>query len=163
MSLLGRLTLLFVVVPILELVLLIQLGGLVGLWPTLALVLLTGVAGATLARAEGLRVLWAFQQEVAEGRLPGQALQDGIAVLIGGAFLLTPGILTDVVGFSLLLPPSRRWIQARFRRSLKERVADGSVQFVFTGPTVWGQTTPESPRAEDLDPAHEIRVDDTRD
>jgi UPF0716 protein FxsA len=159
MSLLGRLALLFVLVPVLELMVLIELGQVVGLLPTLALVVLTGVAGAMLARAEGLRVLWAFQQEVAAGRLPGQALQDGIAVLVGGAFLLTPGVLTDVVGFSLLLPPSRRWIQARFHRSLEGRIQEGSVRFAFTGPGLWAQPPGSSAGPDDLDPDKEIRIE----
>jgi UPF0716 protein FxsA len=159
MSLLGRLALLFVLVPVLELVVLIELGQVVGLWPTLALVVLTGVAGATLARAEGLRVLWSFQQEMAAGRLPGQALQDGISVLVGGAFLLTPGVLTDVVGFSLLLPPSRRWIQARFRRSLEGRIQEGSVRFAFMGPGLWAQPSDSSAAPDALDPDKEIRIE----
>ena len=133
MNLLGRLALLFVVVPILELVLLIQIGQVVGLLPTLTLVLLTGFAGAWLARAEGLRVFFQFQRELASGRLPGQALLDGISVLVGGAFLLTPGVLTDFVGFSLLLPLSRRWIQGRVRALLERRIEDGTVRVVTMG------------------------------
>ncbi len=133
MNLLGRLALLFVVVPILELVLLIQLGQVVGLLPTLALVLFTGVTGAWLARAEGLRVLLQFQREVASGKLPGQALMDGISVLVGGAFLLTPGVLTDLAGFSLLLPPTRRWLQRRLRKRLERGIADGTVRVVTMG------------------------------
>ncbi|HSH76792.1 MAG TPA: FxsA family protein, partial [Longimicrobiales bacterium] len=96
MTMAGRLALLFVIVPILELVLLIQLGRVVGLWPTLALVLVTGVTGAALARLEGMRVLFQFRRELAAGRIPGQAVLDGISVLVGGAFLLTPGLLTDI-------------------------------------------------------------------
>lgn len=133
MNVLGRLALLFVVVPILELMLLIELGQVVGLLPTLALVLLTGVTGAWLARAEGLRVFLQFQRELASGKLPGQALMDGISVLVGGAFLLTPGVLTDFVGFSLLLPPSRRWIQRRIRARLERQIADGTIRVVTTG------------------------------
>jgi UPF0716 protein FxsA len=90
MTVLGRLALFFVVVPVIELVLLIQLGQVVGLWPTLALVVFTGVTGAALARLEGLRVLFQFRSELASGKLPGQAILDGISVLVGGAFLLTP-------------------------------------------------------------------------
>ena len=71
MNTLGRLALLFVVVPIVELMLLIELGQLVGIVPTLALVVATGIGGAAMARAEGLRVLFQFQQELAQGRLPG--------------------------------------------------------------------------------------------
>lgn len=134
MNLMARLALLFVVVPILELMLLIQLGQVVGLMPTLMLVVFTGVSGAWLARAEGLRVFFQFQKELASGRLPGQALLDGISVLIGGAFLLTPGVLTDVVGFSLLFPPSRRWIQRRVRARLERQIADGTIRVVTMGP-----------------------------
>lgn len=136
MLILGRLALLFVIVPIVELVLLIQLGQVVGLLPTLALVMFTGLTGAWLARAEGMRVFFQFQRELATGRLPGQAMLDGISVLVGGAFLLTPGVLTDVVGFSLLFPPSRRWIQRRVRARLERRLVDGSIQVVTTG--AWG-------------------------
>jgi UPF0716 protein FxsA len=82
---------------------------------------------------EGLRVLYQFQSEMASGRLPGQALLDGISVLIGGAFLLTPGILTDLTGFALLLPLSRRWIQRRVRRSLERGMKDGSIRVVTMG------------------------------
>ena len=140
MNLLGRLALLFVIVPIIELVLLIQIGQVVGLVPTLALVVATGIGGAALARLEGLRVLFQFQKELAEGRIPGQAMLDGISVLIGGAFLLTPGVLTDFVGFSLLFPLSRRWIQRRVRARLERQIRDGSIRVATMGPGVrfWG-------------------------
>jgi UPF0716 protein FxsA len=134
MTVLGRLALLFVVVPLVELVLLVQLGQVVGLWPTLALVIFTGVTGAALARLEGLRVLYRFQAELASGRLPGQALLDGISVLVGGAFLLTPGILTDLAGFALLLPTTRRWIQRRVRRRLERGLKQGTIRVVKMGP-----------------------------
>ena len=133
MGILGRLALLFVLVPIVELVLLIELGQMVGLLPTLALVIFTGVTGAWLARAEGLRVFFRFQRELAAGRIPGQALLDGISVLVGGAFLLTPGILTDLAGFSLLLPLTRRWLQRRVRKTLEGRIADGTIRVVTMG------------------------------
>jgi UPF0716 protein FxsA len=134
MTVLGRLALLFVIVPVLELFLLIRLGQVVGLWPTLALVLGTGLLGAAMARAEGLRVLYRFQTELASGRLPGQALLDGIAVLIGGAFLLTPGILTDLTGFALLFPPTRHWIQDRVRGRLERGLAEGTIRVATMGP-----------------------------
>jgi len=133
MNLLGRLALLFVVVPILELMLLIELGQVVGLLPTLLLVMFTGLTGAWLARAEGLRVFFQFQKELASGRLPGQAMLDGISVLVGGAFLLTPGVLTDFVGFSLLFPPTRRWLQRRVQARMEQQVKDGTIQVVTMG------------------------------
>ena len=133
MNVLGRMALFFVIVPIVELMLLIELGQRVGLLPTLALVVATGVGGAALARAEGLRVFFQFQKELAQGRLPGQAMLDGAAVLIGGAFLLTPGVLTDLLGFSLLFPPTRRWIQRRVKRVLEQQVKEGTVRVVSMG------------------------------
>jgi UPF0716 protein FxsA len=134
MNLFGRLFVLFVLVPVIELALLIQIGRAVGLLPTVGLVLLTGAAGAWLARAEGMRVFFSFQNELQTGRLPGQAVFDGLCVLVGGALLLTPGVLTDLVGFALLLPPTRRWIQRRMRRSLERRIQEGSVRVVTFGP-----------------------------
>jgi len=134
MSFLGRLALFFIVVPVLELFLLIRLGQVVGLWPTLGLVIGTGLLGAHMARTEGLRILYRFQTELASGRLPGQALLDGIAVLIGGAFLLTPGILTDLTGFALLFPPTRHWIQRWARRRLERGLTDGTIHMTTMGP-----------------------------
>jgi UPF0716 protein FxsA len=131
---LARLAFLFVVVPLLELVLLVQLGRWVGLWPTLALVLTTGIAGASLARAQGLRTLAAFQGELTAGRLPSGPLLDGLAVLVGGAFLLTPGLLTDVVGFSLLIPASRGWIRRRVVESLRRMQSEGTIQVGVMSP-----------------------------
>lgn len=129
MGILARLALLFVIVPLLELVLLIQVGQWVGLWPTLALVAATGIAGASLARHEGLKALWRFQGELARGDLPGQAVLDGVCILLGGALLLTPGLITDAVGFSLLLPLTRRAVQRRIRRRLERQLAvDGTVR-----------------------------------
>lgn len=167
MNLLGRLALLFVVVPLVELYILIQIGQVVGLLPTLALVFLTGAMGAALARAEGLRVLWAFQSELAQGRIPQQALQDGIAVLVGGAFLVTPGILTDLAGLALLFPPTRHFVQRKVRKALERRIRDGAVDFVVMGPGMqqggfWSRG--EQPRrSDDLDPSKEVPVDDARD
>lgn len=167
MTVLGRLALLFVVVPILELVLLIQIGQVVGLMPTLALVVLTGLGGAALARAEGLRVLFQFRRELASGRLPGQALLDGISVLIGGAFLLTPGVLTDVAGLSLLFPVTRRWIQRRVRARLQRALTDGTIRVVTMGPGGIRASGPfpgggpggTSEGQSDLDPSKGIEVD----
>jgi UPF0716 protein FxsA len=131
MSLLSRMALLFVGIPLLELFILIQVGQLVGLWPTIGLVVFTGFAGAALARLEGLRTLWSIRGELARGRLPGDALFDGLAILVGGALLLTPGILTDLLGFSFLFPPTRRFFLGRIRRNLEERLRSGAVQLTF--------------------------------
>jgi UPF0716 protein FxsA len=168
MSCLARLTFLFVVVPVLELVILVRLGQAVGFLPTMGLVLATGFAGAALARAEGLRVLFQFQRELTSGKVPGQALLDGISVLAGGALLLTPGILTDAAGLALLFPPTRRWIQRWARARLEAGMEAGSVRFVafdpsaMAGPFGGGGTGRHgsAPHSEpELDPRHEIRVE----
>ena len=159
MTTLGRLALLFVVVPIIELMLLIELGQFLGLLPTLALVVATGIGGAAMARAEGLRVLFQFQKEVAQGRLPGQTMLDGASVLVGGAFLLTPGVLTDLLGLSLLFPLSRRWIQRWLKKRLEQQVADGSIRVMTMGSNGlgFGATDPrEGPR---MDPTKGIVVE----
>ncbi len=165
MNLLGRLALFFVVVPVLELMLLIKLGQVMGLMPTLLLVIFTGVTGAWLARAEGLRVLFQFQKELASGQLPGQAALDGISVLIGGAFLVTPGVLTDVFGLSLLFPPSRRWIQRLARARIARGIKDGSINVITMGAGPGGGFGfsdlggSASPRDSDLDPSKGIVVE----
>jgi len=114
-----------VIVPVVELLLLVQMGRYVGLLPTVALVVTTGIVGAYLARLEGLRVLLGARKEVASGRMPAQSLMNGVCILIGGALLLTPGILTDVVGFSLLLPFTRGFWARRLRTALERGVKKG--------------------------------------
>lgn len=111
----------------------IQVGQWVGVWPTIGLVVLTGVTGAALARREGLRAIWKVRGELAQGRLPGSALFDGFAILLGGALLLTPGILTDVVGFSFLLPPTRKILLGRIRKSLETRLKSGAIRITHLG------------------------------
>lgn len=131
---LSRLILLFVAVPLVELAILLQVAQVIGLMPTIALVVTTGVAGAALARHQGLRAFLAVQQELASGRLPGRSLLDGLSILVGGAFLLTPGILTDIAGFSLLVPLSRRWLQGVVKRRLERRIREGTVEFRVFSP-----------------------------
>ena len=101
------------------------MGRYVGLLPTVALVVTTGVVGAYLARLEGFRVLLGARKEVASGRMPTQSLMNGVCILIGGALLLTPGILTDFVGFSLLLPFTRGFWTRRLRAALERGVKKG--------------------------------------
>jgi UPF0716 protein FxsA len=131
--LLLRFGCLFVLVPLAELALLIWIGRWVGLVPTLGLVLTTGLLGAALARREGLRALTAVQSELAAGRLPGRSLMVGAAVLVGGAFLVTPGILTDIAGLLLLFPPSREIVFRWVRRRLERAVSDGTLRVARWG------------------------------
>ncbi|MBU0677618.1 MAG: FxsA family protein [Verrucomicrobia bacterium] len=113
---------LFVALPLLELMLLLRVGEIIGLGPTVALVIVTGVVGATLARIEGLRVILAIQKDMSEGRMPAVHLVDGAMILVAGAFLITPGIITDATGFLLLIPPVRAIIRKWVRGKMESRI-----------------------------------------
>ena len=103
----GKLLLLFIIVPAVELGLLIQVGIYLGTWPTLALIVFTGIVGAYLARRQGLSVLTCAQEQMDRGEHPAGSLADGVMILVAGALLMAPGILTDAFGFSLLVPGFR--------------------------------------------------------
>lgn len=106
-----RLLLLFIAIPLLELALLVQIGRIVGLIPTLVLVFTTGILGAYLARNQGLEVLEKIRHELSQGRMPAESLVEGLLILVAGAVLLTPGLLTDLMGFLCLIPATRRLIR----------------------------------------------------
>ncbi|KPK03970.1 MAG: exlusion protein FxsA [Anaerolineae bacterium SG8_19] len=108
---LTKLLLLFVLVPIVELILLVEIGQLVGTLPTIALIIFTGVLGAFLVRRQGVQVLTRIRAELQGGRLPTDSIFDGAIILVAGAFLVTPGILTDTLGFLCLIPTTRRLIK----------------------------------------------------
>jgi UPF0716 protein FxsA len=118
----GRLLLLFTLVPIVELVLLIRIAQWIGTVPTITHILITGVIGAWLARREGTRTWREIRATMARGQMPGEILLHGLLVFGGGALLLTPGILTDVAGLALLVPPSRNALVRQLRRRLERRV-----------------------------------------
>lgn len=122
---LARLFALFLIVPVVELALLIQLGGLIGFWPTVALILVTAMTGTYLARREGVGAWKRLQQALGTGGLPSTELLDGVLILIAGVFLITPGVITDVVGLLGLLPATRavirRQVLKRIDRTMKQR------------------------------------------
>ncbi len=119
---LWKLLLLFCTVPIIELALLLWIGEHMGWLATLALVLVTGTAGAMLARHQGWRCITRIQQELKSGETPSATLVDGLLIIIAGALLLTPGLLTDVFGFSLLIPWTRHWVRRRLSGYFRSRV-----------------------------------------
>ena len=126
-----RLLALFVLLPLVELALLIQVGQAIGLFWTLVIVVITGFLGAALARRQGLRAWLAIQDQLRRGAMPGDALVDGLLILIGGIVLLTPGLLTDLAGFSLLVPTTRtalkKSLKARFERAIEQNEASFTV------------------------------------
>ncbi|HVI02875.1 MAG TPA: FxsA family protein [Enhygromyxa sp.] len=130
---LGRLFLLFTLIPLAEIYLLVKLGGLMGVWPTLALVFVTGALGASLARREGRRAIASYQAALAKGQLPEEGIVSGLLILVGGVLLIAPGVLTDVTGLALMIPPVRRAVAKRINARLQKRIADGSVQVMHLG------------------------------
>jgi len=146
--------LLFTVVPLVELALLVWLGGETAWWVPVLLVLADGIAGALLWRWQGFRVLTRIQEDMAAGRMPADALVDALLIFLAGAFLITPGMLTDAVGFALLIPPIRavvkRLAKAWFVRHVQVRTAT----FSTNGSPPPGSTT--------SDQIIDARVIDTR-
>ncbi len=102
--------------------LLLRVGARIGPAPTLGIIVITAIVGAALTRAQGLRTLTRYQQALAEGRLPHREVMDGLMILVAGAVLLTPGFLTDAVGFLLLVPSVRGVVRQRLGKALKGRV-----------------------------------------
>jgi UPF0716 protein FxsA len=100
--------LIFIVVPILEMLVLIEVGSVLGSVPTVALVFLTAIIGVTMLRHQGLSTLFSFNQKINSGEIPAEELLSAVMLLLAGAFLLTPGFVTDSVGFLLLMPPFRK-------------------------------------------------------
>jgi UPF0716 protein FxsA len=127
---LFRLFLLFALIPVIELALLVEVGGRIGEAPTIAVVLGTGAAGAWLARSQGLRALQRLQEAVRTAQFPGEEIFDGILILAGGLLLLTPGFLTDILGFCALVPGSRYLLKALVKSRVRGRMQnprDGAV------------------------------------
>lgn len=128
----GRLLVLFVALPAVELVLLIEIGQRIGTVATLALIVLTGIAGALMARSQGLRLLSRVREQVSAGEMPADSLLDGLMILIASALLVTPGVLTDACGFLCLVPAFRalvkRELVRRFQRAVEENRVQVSVQ-----------------------------------
>ncbi|MEP2531674.1 FxsA family protein [Shimia sp.] len=136
------LLLIFVAVPLIEIALFIQVGGLIGLWPTLGIVLLTAIAGTWLVRTQGVMAIGNLQRSFSELNDPTEPLAHGAMILIAGALLLTPGFFTDSVGFALLMPPVRMAVFGYLRKRV-------SVKSFSMGAT--SQTQRPSARADIID------------
>ena len=124
-----KLLALFTIVPLIELYLLIKIGGEIGALATVAIVVGTGIAGATLARQQGARVWWQMRQEMESGRFPADRLIDGLLLLVAGALLITPGLLTDLFGLIILIPLTRKPIREWVKRRLNLMMQRGESRF----------------------------------
>ena len=128
-----RLFILFALIPIIELYLLIKVGGMIGAFNTVVIILFTATAGAYLAKSQGFAVINKINDAVSEGRPPAAELMDGLFVLIGGFMLLTPGFLTDFLGLSMLIPPIRRMYKKIAGNIIRHKIDTGKWNIKFFG------------------------------
>ncbi|WP_042462731.1 FxsA family protein [Neobacillus dielmonensis] len=119
-----------IAVPAAEIGLLMVSGKLFGVWLTVMLIILTGILGAYLAKREGLQALRTVQTQLQNGQMPGDAVLDGICILIGGTLLLTPGFISDITGFLMLFPPTRKFIKRYMLRIIKKRITNGNIKII---------------------------------
>ncbi len=129
----GVLVILFLVVPIVELYIIVQVASSVGIFETIGLLILVSVVGAWLVRSQGLTVLGRVQGQLAMGNVPGKEMVDGLLILFAGALMLTPGFMTDAFGMLLLIPPTRAVVRTILVRRYRNRVVLGGPGAVFGG------------------------------
>lgn len=124
-----KLILLFTLVPMIELALLIKIGQYVGVIPTILLVAFTGILGVSLARSQGYKIIKRIKIYLNQGKMPADDLIGGLLILIGGTMLLTPGLLTDLTGFSLILPGSRNFYTRFIKKWFKKYMRSHNINF----------------------------------
>jgi UPF0716 protein FxsA len=112
----------FMLVPIVEMWILIEVGGWIGALPTIALVVLTATLGLSLLKRQGLSTLMSARRKMDEGSIPASELVSGVMIAVGGALLLTPGFVTDAVGFALLIPQTRQWLLFRLIDRYRDKI-----------------------------------------
>jgi UPF0716 protein FxsA len=122
---LWALLLIFLVVPIAELYVIYLVGDAIGVWQTLVLLAADSLLGSLLLRSQGRSVWNRFNEAIADGRVPRREVMDGVLVIFGGAFLITPGFLTDLLGLALLIPPTRSAVRRIVERRIGQRVQVG--------------------------------------
>jgi len=123
-----RLLFLFTLVPILELYVLLEAGRQIGIGATIAMIIVTGIAGAYLARSQGFNLINRIQRDLNEGRVPAGEMMDGAMILAGGLLLLTPGFCTDLFGFCLLTPATRNLFKGGLQKWLEKKIARGEIR-----------------------------------
>lgn len=118
------------VMTLVEIAVLLFFGKIIGVWPTILLIVATGIIGAHLAKREGLQTIRKVQQQLRHGQIPGSAVLDGICVLMGGILLLIPGFISDIIGLFLLLPPTRRVFKLFMMNSIRKRIKRGNIKII---------------------------------
>jgi len=123
----SKLLILLIVVPVVELYILIEIGQQIGAFTTIGIIVLTGIVGAYLVKNQGFMILRKIQHDLSQGILPGDSLLQGIIILAGGIFLLTPGFITDIIGFIFLIPISREIVKKYLLIWLKRKIDSGNI------------------------------------
>ncbi|MDD2352176.1 MAG: FxsA family protein [Atribacterota bacterium] len=126
---LSKLILLFIFVPFLELYILLQVGKHIGVLLTIIVVIVTGIAGAYLVKKQGLHIIMRIKRKMNEGIIPTDNLMEGVLILIGGILLLTPGFITDIVGFIITIPQSRKIFLMYFKKLVKNKIGDSKINY----------------------------------
>lgn len=124
------LILLLIIVPAAEIAFLLLSGRTIGIFPTILLIILTGILGSYLAKKQGLETIRKAQEQLQFGRMPGEEILDGICIIIGGTLLLSPGFLTDVFGLFLLLPPTRVYSKKLLTKLLRNWMNNGRITII---------------------------------
>lgn len=141
--------LLFAAMPIIEIAILVQVGGIIGGWNTIALVIVTAFVGAFLVRREGLHTLQTAQQKMQQNTIPGRELVEGMMLVVAGILLVTPGFITDILGFLFVLPGSRHYLASHISKHMQMRVVTSAGAYTQAGPG--GQTHGFRSRKDDDD------------
>lgn len=126
-----RLVLLFIIVPLMEILLLIEIGSRLGTLNTIVIIVLTGILGAYMMRQQGFTILANIRGDLSQGRMPTGELINGVLVLVGGILLLTPGFFTDAVGFLLLIPTTRGFIRKKIQLFIQRKIESGDINVFF--------------------------------
>ncbi len=124
-----KLLILFVIVPVTELYILIEVGKKIGSLTTIGIIILTGIIGAYLVKGQGFMILKKIQNDLNEGIMPGDSLIQGAIILAGGILLLTPGFVTDIIGFIFLIPVSRNIVKKYLLKWLKGKIKEGNFYY----------------------------------
>ncbi|MEQ8357452.1 MAG: FxsA family protein [Kiloniellaceae bacterium] len=137
---------LFIGLPLLEIAVFIQVGGAIGVWPTIAATVATAVAGSLLLRAQGLAALTRARLQMDRGQLPAREMFEGVCLVLAGALLLVPGFVTDVIGLLLFVPPFRELLRLLIARHLAAKAARGEARVYVDGVEVGPDGSPKGPR-----------------
>jgi UPF0716 protein FxsA len=126
-----RLILIFIIVPLMEILLLIEIGSRIGTLNTISIIIVTGILGGYMMRHQGFAILTNIRMDLSQGRMPTGELINGALVLVGGILLLTPGFFTDAMGFVLLVPTTRGFVRKKIQLLIQRKIESGDIHIFF--------------------------------